>query len=251
MRATANVSNLISRSGSKRSIAPIRPSRPYEIRSASSMCAGRPLDIRPGDELHQRRVGEHELLASLLVAALLVAGPELLEVDFADVSCPYGRGVGPTPAGGSAVLAAQPALTLPECRSGSSRRWRGPAAPGSRAGRRRPRAGGWQTNGAAHAGTRRPASPRCAARRAAGAARPRATGAGRSWTGTGPARARSCGERRAARGQIALERPLGRLADRHHAGLGPLAEHASAPRRRSRRSPTSRFTTSSQRSPHE
>ena len=32
---------------SKRSIAEIRPSRPYEIRSESSTCAGRPLDMRP------------------------------------------------------------------------------------------------------------------------------------------------------------------------------------------------------------
>ena len=40
MREIAYVSNLISRSGSKRSIAPIRPSRPYEMRSPSSTCGG-------------------------------------------------------------------------------------------------------------------------------------------------------------------------------------------------------------------
>ena len=51
MRVIANVSNLISRSGSKRSIAEIRPSRPYEMRSASSTCEGRPLDIRPATYL--------------------------------------------------------------------------------------------------------------------------------------------------------------------------------------------------------
>src|SRR5215211_543486 len=47
IRAIAYVSNLMSRSGSKRSIAPIRPSRPYETRSPSSTCAGRPLPSRP------------------------------------------------------------------------------------------------------------------------------------------------------------------------------------------------------------
>ena len=51
MRAIANVSNLMSREVSKRSIAEIRPSRPYEMRSESSTCAGRPLDMRPATYL--------------------------------------------------------------------------------------------------------------------------------------------------------------------------------------------------------
>src|SRR5262245_36873013 len=41
----------MSRSGSKRSIAPIRPSRPYETRSFSSTWAGRPLPSRPATYL--------------------------------------------------------------------------------------------------------------------------------------------------------------------------------------------------------
>src|SRR5436190_10225317 len=47
MRAIAYVSNLTSRSGSYRSIAPIRPSNPYETRSPSSTCAGSPDPRRP------------------------------------------------------------------------------------------------------------------------------------------------------------------------------------------------------------
>ncbi len=45
--AIAYVSNLMSRSGSNRSIAPIRPSSPYETRSPSSTWAGSPLPSRP------------------------------------------------------------------------------------------------------------------------------------------------------------------------------------------------------------
>src|SRR5689334_7733033 len=41
----------MSRSGSKRSIAPIRPSSPYETRSFSSTCAGSPLPSRPATYL--------------------------------------------------------------------------------------------------------------------------------------------------------------------------------------------------------
>src|SRR5512133_164466 len=41
----------MSRFGSKRSIAPIRPRRPYETRSFSSTCAGRPLPRRPATYL--------------------------------------------------------------------------------------------------------------------------------------------------------------------------------------------------------
>jgi len=51
MRVMAKASNLISRPGSKRSIAEIRPSSPYEMRSASSTCEGSPLDIRPATYL--------------------------------------------------------------------------------------------------------------------------------------------------------------------------------------------------------
>src|SRR5215813_7313840 len=49
--AIAYVSNLMSRFGSNRSIAPIRPSRPYETRSFSSTCAGSPLPSRPATYL--------------------------------------------------------------------------------------------------------------------------------------------------------------------------------------------------------
>ena len=55
IRAIAYVSNLLSRSGSKRSIAPMSPSRPYETRSPSSTCAGARAEP-PGDVLHERRV---------------------------------------------------------------------------------------------------------------------------------------------------------------------------------------------------
>src|SRR5436305_6508434 len=41
----------MSRSGSKRSIAPINPIRPYETRSFSSTCAGSPLPSRPATYL--------------------------------------------------------------------------------------------------------------------------------------------------------------------------------------------------------
>src|SRR3954449_7756777 len=41
----------MSRSGSNRSIAPIRPSSPYETRSPSSTCAGSPLPSRPATYL--------------------------------------------------------------------------------------------------------------------------------------------------------------------------------------------------------
>src|SRR6478672_10948608 len=41
----------MSRFGSKRSIAPINPSRPYETRSFSSTCAGSPLPSRPATYL--------------------------------------------------------------------------------------------------------------------------------------------------------------------------------------------------------
>jgi hypothetical protein len=51
MRVIAYVSNLISRAGSKRSIAEISPTRPYEIRSASSTCGGRLAAIRPATYL--------------------------------------------------------------------------------------------------------------------------------------------------------------------------------------------------------
>src|SRR3954451_15802754 len=47
MRVIAYVSNLISRSSSKRSIALMRPTSPYEIRSDSSTWAGSPDAIRP------------------------------------------------------------------------------------------------------------------------------------------------------------------------------------------------------------
>src|SRR6188768_1588274 len=41
----------MSRSGSNRSIAPMRPRSPYETRSPSSTCAGRPLPSRPATYL--------------------------------------------------------------------------------------------------------------------------------------------------------------------------------------------------------
>jgi len=47
IRAIAKVSNLISREGSNRSIAPMSPSSPYETRSCSSTCDGRLAPRRP------------------------------------------------------------------------------------------------------------------------------------------------------------------------------------------------------------
>ena len=63
IRAIAYVSNLISRSGSKRSIAPISPSSPYETRSCSSTCDGRLEPETTGDELHERRVRQDQAVA--------------------------------------------------------------------------------------------------------------------------------------------------------------------------------------------
>ena len=152
-----------------------------------------------------------------------------------------------------AVLAAQPALTLPECRSGSSRRWRGPAAPGSCAGPPRPPAGGWRTSVAGRAARARRRARRCAARARSrrrtsegDSRRPRLREEQRGLRGlrSGPSGGRPVGE-------VALERALGGLADRHDAGLGALAEHpqllgVEVERRRGRgsRSPRSAGRTS-------
>ena len=83
IRDTANVSNLIWRSGSNRSIAPIRPEQAVGDQVRLLDVSGQPARHPARDELHQRRVGEHELLAGPLVTALLVASPQLLEVEFA------------------------------------------------------------------------------------------------------------------------------------------------------------------------
>ena len=80
MRAIAYVSNLMSRSGSKRSIAPIRPSSPYETRSPSSTCAGRPAAEPAGDELDERRVREDQAVADRPVLGPAVLPPERLRV---------------------------------------------------------------------------------------------------------------------------------------------------------------------------
>ena len=76
MRATANVSNLISRLGVE------ALDRADQAEQAVRDQVGL-LDVRgqaarhpARDELDERRIGEHELLAGLLVAVLLVAGPE-------------------------------------------------------------------------------------------------------------------------------------------------------------------------------
>ena len=78
IRAIAYVSNLISRSGSKRSIAPIRPRRPYETRSCSSTCDGQVRAEAAGDELHERRVRQDQAVAQRAITRRAVLLPERL-----------------------------------------------------------------------------------------------------------------------------------------------------------------------------
>ncbi len=75
MRAIANVSNLISRSGSKRSIAPMRPRSPYDEILLVDV-RGQARTDAPGDELHERRIGEDQPIAQLLGPLGAVLLPE-------------------------------------------------------------------------------------------------------------------------------------------------------------------------------
>ena len=198
---------------------------------------GQPGGHAAGDVLDQRRVGDHQPLARALVAGGLVAPPQVLELDRFDVGFqrrPPPRLLGPRMAARVGRLAT--ARTLPECRPASSRCWRGRAAPGSRAGRRRRPAGGWRRSGAARAGEtpagqRGAGAPRCAA---AGARR-RSTAAGRTSTGTAPRSSSPLAQRRAAALQVALERAQRGSPRARSASCRPCPRPARS-RRRSRSS---------------
>ena len=164
-----------------------------------------------------------------------------------DSECPWSAGSRATPAGGSGCTGGAAARTLPECRSGSSRRWHGRAAPGSRAGPPRLRAGGWQTSAAGHAGRRPPRQARVAQPRPQPAAHVRGRQAAAA---LGEEQGRLVRRLTQSAGapvrQVALERALGRLADRDDPRLGALAEHpqllgveVDRRRRRGSRSPRS------------
>ena len=90
-RATAKVSNLISRSVSKRSIAPIRPEQAVGDQVGLLDVRGQARGHAPGDELDQGRVGDDQSLAGLLVALELVATPELAQLDCLDVRFHLGQ----------------------------------------------------------------------------------------------------------------------------------------------------------------
>ena len=68
MRVIAKVSNLIPRSGSKRSIAPIRPDQAVGDQVGVLDVGGQAGTEAAGDELDHRRVGDHEALARALAS---------------------------------------------------------------------------------------------------------------------------------------------------------------------------------------
>ena len=139
------------------------------------------------------------------------------------------------PADGLGIRATSAGLTLPECRSGSSRCSRGPAAPGSPAGRRRRRAGASRTNGAARAGDTPPCERSWRAQT-------------RSRRRTSEVRQPAAGlreEQRAARRRLATERAGARARGSGRASASPARRPArpaswspcprrAPPRRRSR-----------------
>src|SRR5436190_1640288 len=138
-----------------------------------------------GDVLHQRRIGDHELLAGSVRAAPLVATPELSELDRFDVGLQVSP---PKPVGGCVHTLPVGALTLPECRSGWWRCCCDRAAPGSRGDRLRPPGDGWRMSAAAREDAPLPEPRRGGSTRADGGARRRSRGAGRTSRGTARAR---------------------------------------------------------------
>ena len=200
------------------------------MRSDSSTCAGSPEPMRPatyltsGEYATTKRsrarsspVALYRLQRSWSSIALTLVSSSLapvLAAKRADASLRMPAGVAPT---------------LPECKPESWRCWRGRAAPGSPAGRRRPPEDGWRRSGAGRADGRlrapersgRPAAPTCAA--AAGC--PTSPAAGRTWRETAPGRRRrsSAGRARARYRSSAAQRVLAR---RDQARLVALALHA-------------------------
>ena len=235
IRATANVSNLISRLEVEPLDRADQPEQAVRDQVGLLDVGGQAARHPAGDELHERRVGEHERLAGLLVPVLLVAGPGLLEV-----CCRTRVSIqGERYARGWLRLywrrsrrGLYPSVDLGRRDAGC-----GPAAPGSRAGRRRPRAGGWRRNGAARAEKRPRTGPRCAATAAGGGARPRATGGGRAsrQEQRGLRRSlRASGQGRAPRGRDSARAPAGPAPRPARSGSSSPCRSRAAPRRRSR-----------------
>ena len=149
---------------------------------------------------------------------------------------------------GARIGRSQAAPTLPECRPASSRSLRGRAAPGSRAGRRRPPAGGSRTSGAGRADARRRAPARGRACRAQIRRRRRTSDVHSRRPDFDRNSARVAGADASSAGrpalQVALERAQRVLADRHEPRLAALALDAhrlgvevDRRRRRGRRAP--------------
>ena len=149
----------------------------------------------PGDVLDQRRVGDDETVARLLVTRRLVAPPQIAKLDGFYVRLHRGS---PNPLPEQATLAGDcgrrhvsAARTLPECKPASSRSSRARAAPGSRAGRRRRRADGSRRSDAARAGAPRRRGRPAPTRSAAAAERRRSRAGAPTWRAAARARRRA------------------------------------------------------------
>ena len=218
----------MSRCGSKRSIAFIRPSSPYETRSPSSTCAGRPGAEPPGDVLDERRVRQDQAVAQALVARALVLVPDRNGV--VGSSCSRVRVRRARPADGARSRG---------CIPGSCRPMRGRAVlDAAQVGPALQEMGGERVPQGVRRALRR-APPRRARARSAGAHREGCSGRPRTLRKRRSARPRSRPARPAA-GQVALERGLGCAAERDDPLLAALAGDAQRsrldrrPRRRSR-----------------
>ncbi len=207
------------------------------MRSASSTCEGSPDAIRPATYLTRGEYATTRRSLALFVALVLAAAPELPQLDCLDVglhrpSRNSRRLRGQATRGtirhaGESLRTRVAAARAPRaCRSGWSRCSSARAAPGSSAGRRPPRAGGWRTSAAARAGRR-------ARRRAVS----RTHFPSRRRTSEGDSRRprretnSACSSVRRAEGgarrlEVAAQRPLGGLADRHQPRLPALAGRA-------------------------
>src|ERR671915_1875349 len=96
MRAIAYVSNLMSRSGSNRSIAPMSPRSPYETRSPSSTCAGRPLPRRPATYLTS---GAYVRMRRSRTALFVLSLPNSCHKAWVSSTCATRGRIRPVPAG--------------------------------------------------------------------------------------------------------------------------------------------------------
>ena len=144
----------------------------------------------PGDVLHERRICDYQPLPGALVSGELVPAPKLLQLDRFDVRFQFGPGIQlpSRRAGGRASMPFSSEQTLPECRPGSWRSWRGRAAPGSIEGPRLPRADASRTSAAAHGDAPGrapgPAPGPAEPRSAAAGGRRRSAAAGQTWRET-------------------------------------------------------------------